>query len=127
MDLKTQKKIGENLRLLRSTYGYTQAKVAEAMHINRSTYTLYELGKQLPSTDMLVDLARFYKVRLDVLLDSGTDFYVQRVLSKDRSRWEVAHLVDTYYQLPPHAQGKLLERADTLLERERWEYLRANK
>ncbi len=118
MDINTQQKIADNLKLLRNAFGYTQAEVAEELHICRSTYTLYELGKKLPSTDMLVDLATLYNIRLDALLDSRTDFYIQKVFCQERSRRDVARLVDTYFRLPPHAQGKLMERADVLLEKE---------
>ncbi len=118
MDIGTQKAIADNLKLLRNAFGYTQAEVADALHLCRSTYTLYELGKKLPSTDMLVDIADLYNVRLDTLLDTRTDFYIQEVFSQERSRREVTHLVETYFRLPPHAQGKLMERADVLLEKE---------
>lgn len=118
MDIVTQKTIAENLKLLRNTFGYTQAEVADALHLCRSTYTLYELGKKLPATDLLVDIADLYHIRLDTLIDSRTDFYIQKVFSQERSRQDVAHLVETYFQLPPHAQGKLMERADVLLEKE---------
>ena len=116
MDINAQMKVGENLKLLRSAFGYTQAEVAEELHICRSTYTLYELGKKLPSTDMLVDLARFYNIRLDILFDSRTNYYIQRVFAQEKR--ELAHLVETYFKLSPHAQGKLVERADVLLEKE---------
>lgn len=118
MDIGTQKTIAENLKLLRNTFGYTQAEVADALHLCRSTYTLYELGKKLPSTDLMVDIADLYHIRLDVLIDRKTDFYIQKVFSQERSRQDVAHLVETYFRLPPHAQGKLMERADVLLEKE---------
>ncbi|MBR3755710.1 MAG: helix-turn-helix transcriptional regulator [Firmicutes bacterium] len=118
MDIGTQKTIADNLKLLRNTFGYTQAEVADALHLCRSTYTLYELGRKLPSTDMLVDIAELYDIRLDALLDTRTDFYIQKVFSQERSRRDIIHLVDTYFRLPPHAQGKLMERADILLEKE---------
>ena len=118
MDINAQLRIGENLKLMRNAFGYTQAEVAEELHICRSTYTLYELGKKLPSTDMLVDLANFYDIRLDVLVDSKTNYYVQKVFSHERSRKDVNLLVETYFRLPPHAQGKLMERANVLLEKE---------
>lgn len=118
MDIGTQKTIADNLKLLRNTFGYTQSEVAEALHLCRSTYTLYELGKKLPTTDMMVDLASFYNIRLDTLIDSKADYYIQKVLSQERSNKDVAHLVQIYYRLPPHAQGKLMERADVLLENE---------
>ncbi len=119
MDMHTQRKLGDNLKLLRGAYGYTQAEVAEELHICRSTYTLYELGKKMPSVDMLVDLADLYHVRMDVLLDGRTDFYIQRVLSSEGNQKDVQQLVNTFYRLTPHAQGKLLERADVLLELEK--------
>ena len=118
MDYHTQQKLGENLKLLRGAYGYTQAQVAEELHICRSTYTLYELGRKIPPVDMLVDLAGFYGIRLDVLLDPNANFYIQRSFSNERSKKDLEHLVDIYYRLPPHAQGKLMERADALLELE---------
>ena len=118
MDIHAQLKIGENLKLLRNAFGYTQAEVAEELHICRSTYTLCELGKKLPSTDMLVDIARFYNVHLDVLFDAQGNFFMERIFSKERAWKDVAHLVDVYFQLSPHAQGKLVERADILLEKE---------
>ena len=118
MHISTQETIACNLKLLRNAFGYTQAEIAEELHIARSTYTLYELGKKLPSTDMLVDLATLYNVHLDTLLDAKTDFFIQRVFSQERSRKDIVHLIDTYFRLPPHAQGKLMERADILLEKE---------
>jgi len=118
VDINTQQNIAGNLKLLRNAFGYTQAEVAEELHICRSTYTLYELGKKLPSTDMLVDLAALYDIRLDVLLDAKTNIYIQKALSQEGSRKDIARLVDTYFRLPPHAQGKLMERADVLLEKE---------
>ena len=118
MHISTQETIACNLKLLRNAFGYTQAEIAEELHIARSTYTLYELGKKLPSTDMLVDLAALYNVRLDTLLDVKTDFFIQRVFSQERSREDIVRLVDTYFRLPPHAQGKLMERANILLEKE---------
>lgn len=116
MDIDVQQKMGENLKLLRNAYGLTQAQVAEELHINRSTYTLYELGKKLPAADLLVDLADLYNVRLDVLFDPRTSYYVQHIFSREQGRQEIARLVETYYRLPAQAQGKLLERAEVLLQ-----------
>ena len=118
MEVQTQQRLGKNLRMLRHAYGYTQAQVAEAMHIGRTTYTHYEVGRKLPTTDTLVDLARFFRVRVDALFDSRTDDYVKWVFYNERSRQDVDHLIEAYYRLSPPAQGKLLERADALLEGE---------
>lgn len=116
MNIDNQQKLCENLKLLRNAYGYTQAQVAEELHICRSTYTLYELGKKLPSVDLLVDLAGLYDIRLDVLLDTETSLHVQHIFSREQNRQDITHLVEIYYRLPAQAQGRLLERADMLLE-----------
>ena len=118
MDLNMQKIVADNIKQFRTIFGYTQAEVAEELHICRSTYTLYELGKKTPSTDTLIDLASIYDVRLDVLLDKNTNTYIQRVFSRSRNRQDLLQLVQTYYRLPPVAQGQLLERAKVLLEKE---------
>lgn len=124
MDLNIQKLVAQNIKQMRNVFGYTQAEVADELHICRSTYTQYELGKKVPSTDTLVDLASFYGIRLDVLLDPNTNLYIQRMFSQERSTSDIIQLVKTYYQLSPYAQGKLIERAASLLENE---YVNPNK
>jgi len=118
MDLNMQKTVAENMKQFRYIFGYTQAEIAEELHICRSTYTLYELGKKIPSTDTLIDLASFYDIRLDILLDKNTNTYMQKIFSQSRNRNELFQLIQTYYKLPPFAQGQLLERAKVLLENE---------
>jgi len=118
VDLNMQKKVAENIKQLRNVFGYTQAEIADELHICRSTYTLYESGKKLPNTDTLVDLASFYDIRLDVLVDADTNKHIRQIFSQKRCMTEIAQLIKTYYQLSPHAQGKLIERAEILLETE---------
>lgn len=118
MDLNMQKNVAENLKQFRSIFGYTQAEIAEELHICRSTYTMYELGKKTPSTETLIDLASIYDIRLDVLLDRHTNTYIQKIFSQSRTRENLFQLIQTYYKLPPMAQGQLLERAKVLLETE---------
>ena len=118
MDISTQELVARNMKQLRNVYGYTQAEVADQLHICRTTYTLYELGRKFPSMEMLVDLAALYDIRIDVILDSRTPFYITQVFSEDRCKQDLKVLVESYYRLPPHAQGKLVERAEVLLEAE---------
>ncbi len=118
MDLNMQKKVAENMKQLRNVFGYTQSEIADELHICRSTYTLYELGKKLPNTDILVDLAAFYDVRLDLLLDADITKRIHYYFSQEKSSLQVAQLIRTYYMLSPPAQGRLLERAESLLENE---------
>lgn len=39
----------------------TQAKVCEEMQIPQSTYAMYEAGRRVPSDEMKIKIARYYK------------------------------------------------------------------
>lgn len=118
MDIEMHKQVAKNMKSLRSVFGYTQAEIADELHISRSTYTLYELGRKFPNTDTLVDLASFYNIRLDLLLNSHANTYLRHMFSEEQSKRDLFQLIETYYQLSPNAQGRLMERAETLLEKE---------
>lgn len=57
-----------HLRLLRETYGYTQAKVAQALNLSRSQYTALEGGRSMLTFDHLCGLALLYKLELFELM-----------------------------------------------------------
>ena len=64
------KEFGIRLYYLRThKTGCTQYQVARHLHIDRSTYTYYECGKTEPSVKTLWELARFFGVSCDELLD----------------------------------------------------------
>lgn len=52
--------IGNNLRTLRKKYGFTQQQIADKLNCGRSTYTLYESGKNIISTEFLYALSKIY-------------------------------------------------------------------
>lgn len=118
MDLNMQMKVAGNLRYLRNVFGYTQSQVAEGLHMCRSTYALYESGKKVPGADIILDLADYYHVRVDTVLRSGKERFVNNITLVDESNNKILHLIDTYYRLSPNGQGRLLERALALLEAE---------
>lgn len=63
------------LKELRRKNRYTQAFVSSQLNIGRATYSNYELGKRMPSLDLIVDFARFYHVSLNYLLfPEGQDY-----------------------------------------------------
>lgn len=39
----------------------TQAQVAKAIGVSTSTYGMYEIGQRMPSDEVKVKIARFYK------------------------------------------------------------------
>lgn len=64
--------IKEILKEERKKRGLTQQQVAEHLNITRASYTLYETGKNTPTTDSIIKLANLYKVSTDYLLGRYT-------------------------------------------------------
>ena len=56
------------LKELREDHDYTQQQVAEKIGITQRKYSYIETGVQQLTADVLVALARFYKVSVDYLL-----------------------------------------------------------
>ena len=59
---------GKKLKELREEKGFTQIQFAKEINVDKSTIAKYETGKILPSTSMLILLARYFKVSTDYLL-----------------------------------------------------------
>lgn len=63
--------LGNNLRNLRLTCGYTQGSIAAALGVARPTYSYYEIGRTNPDAETLVKLTRMYGVSLEQLMVPG--------------------------------------------------------
>ncbi|MBQ2914351.1 MAG: helix-turn-helix transcriptional regulator [Clostridia bacterium] len=57
------------LRELREERGLTQQAIAELLSVKQNTYSQYENGRRQLPIDMLIKLARFYKVSTDYILE----------------------------------------------------------
>ena len=57
------------IKELREENGLTQQAVAEFLNVKQNTYSQYENGKRQLSIDMLIKLAKFYKVTTDYILE----------------------------------------------------------
>ena len=60
--------IKEILKLERKKRGLKQIDIAKILNIGRVAYTLYETGKNIPTTDNILKLANLYNVSTDYLL-----------------------------------------------------------
>jgi len=118
LKLEMQMQVAENIKYLRNVFGYTQTEIADGIHICRSTYALYEVGKKVPGVDTILDLAAFYQVRVDTILQLESEKFVNDVIFSDRCKDQIHLLIDVYHRLSPYSQGCLMERAQTLLEQE---------
>lgn len=59
---------GYNLKTLRLREGMTQANLAQKLGITKSVISAYETGLRLPSYDILIHIAKLFKVSTDYLL-----------------------------------------------------------
>lgn len=59
---------GSRLKELRTQAGLTQLQLAQRMGITKSVVSFYELQERTPSPDVLVKLARIFRVSTDYLL-----------------------------------------------------------
>ncbi|RHR32873.1 XRE family transcriptional regulator [Clostridium sp. AF19-22AC] len=59
---------GENLRNLRLRDKLTQAQLAKKLEMTKSVISAYETGLRFPSYDVLIHIAKIFKVSTDYLL-----------------------------------------------------------
>jgi len=64
-----QKKIGEFMKELRREKSITQEQLAEIMCVSNRTVSRWETGSNLPDICMIIELADYYNVDLEELLD----------------------------------------------------------
>jgi transcriptional regulator with XRE-family HTH domain len=65
--------IKEILKLERKKRNLTQKEIAGKLNIERAAYATYETGKNTPTTENIIKLAKIYNVTTDYLLGLYTD------------------------------------------------------
>ena len=64
-----QKKTGEFLKSLREGKGLTQEQLAEHFSVSTRSVSRWETGSNMPTVDMLIELADFYDVDIQEIID----------------------------------------------------------
>lgn len=59
---------GQRIKALRLQKKLTQAELAQQLGVTKSVISAYETGLRMPSYDILIRLARIFKVSTDYLL-----------------------------------------------------------
>ena len=59
----------ERLRSLREDKDLTQTQIAKYLHMSQTGYSQYEIGKNDIPTKVLIQLAEFYGVSVDYILN----------------------------------------------------------
>jgi len=60
--------IPERIKELREKNNYTQASLAKKLNVTRSSVNAWEMGISVPSTTLIVELAKLFQVSTDYLL-----------------------------------------------------------
>ncbi len=64
-----EKKLGQYLKELRKSYGYTQEYVASHLDVSRQAYSHYETNRALPSNDAFYKIANLYSIPIEPLIE----------------------------------------------------------
>ncbi len=123
--------INEKLKYYRAKNNFTQTQVSAALGIDRSTYSYYELGKTIPSINMISNIARLFNVAIFDLLDTekGSDhlssttynpgyYSGERPLSSATLDREEKDLLLLFRQLDDGNKIELIKKAEALKERQ---------
>lgn len=78
--------IGKNLLNLRKQAKLTQMELAEKFNYSDKSISKWENGESLPSVDVLFELAKFYGVSLNDLVDENFNLQEQKVNIKTKEK-----------------------------------------
>lgn len=63
--------VADNLRRYRREAGRTQREAAECLNISKGAYLHYESGRRVPKLEYLLELAKFYGVGVEKLIEGA--------------------------------------------------------
>ena len=111
--------LSRNLKLLRTINNISQEDLAEEIHLSRSTYSTYETGTKVPDLQTIDALAGFYNVGFDSLAGYDLSGGLLYRIYFEQEDPELVELLNSYENLSISSKNIVMERLDTLLEREK--------
>lgn len=88
--------IADKIKTLRENSGLTQSELAKRIGITRSGVNAWEMGISTPSTQYVVELALFFGVSTDYLLDLNKTATVSVEGLNDREIASVVEIIQCY-------------------------------
>ena len=96
----------------------SQLEMAKKFNLSRTSYAQYESGTRVPDMATLIEMANYFGVKMDSLLNADDKALINDVLLYN-SMTQIEHeLLETFALLSDYSKGKLLERAYILHEEE---------
>lgn len=100
--------IGDNIKKLRETLGYTQTKFAERIGIKQNTIASAESNKRALSQQALTSICREFKVRMEWLKTGEGEMYETRdesIMERLKAEYNLSaksiELIENFLKLPP--------------------------
>lgn len=88
--------IYDKIKLLREKRGITQSELAKQLGITRSGVNAWEMGISIPSTQYIIELALFFDVSADYLLDLPRTSTVSVEGLTDREIASIIEIIQCY-------------------------------
>ena len=88
--------IADKIKMLREKRGITQAELAKSLGLTRAGVNAWEMGISVPSTQYVVELARFFGVSTDYLLDLKETYTVSVEGLNDRQIASIVEIIQCY-------------------------------
>lgn len=101
----------QRLRDLREDEDLKQEDIAKILHISKNTYSMYERGLRTIQTEMLIELAKFYKVSIDYIAGLTNNKRGLNNLEKEQE-----YILNMYSQLNDKNKGKVETYIEMLIE-----------
>ena len=88
---KIDKKLGENIKILREQHGITQQKLADLLGLSRPTVSQIEIGERKLSADELIKLAGIFNISVEYLLGLKKEpqIIIKKTERKERPKYQV--------------------------------------
>lgn len=104
----------ENLRIIREKQGKSQVNVAVHVGIAQEMISAYEAGKNLPSADKLIKLAKYLDTSTDYLLGLTNDPTPIRLFNRSNLTETEIEFLSRFAKLAVEDQIKLVGYMDAL-------------
>ena len=88
--------IADKIKMLRERRGMTQAELSKQLGITRAGVNAWEMGISVPSTQYIVELALFFGVSSDYLLDLKETATVSVEGLNDREIASIVEIIQCY-------------------------------
>jgi len=118
-------KIGDSLKKLRESKGYTQQQMADLIHAHRSGYTKMENNQQEIPVDCLVQIAKNFGISVDdVIFFDEKNGVPEEVSMENKIALEQLQLIN---ELETEEKNILLKLIETFVSKKRFkDYLQKN-